>query len=90
MFLLDGCLDPVTDPDATTNQINNDLHNSTWAHQCKINFNPDSSKQTQEVIFSHELKITAYLQPIFSINQVHETATQKHRFQAKFSFFNKK
>ena len=29
MFLLDGCLDPVTDTDATTNQINNDLHNST-------------------------------------------------------------
>ena len=55
-----------------------------------MNFNPDSSKQAQEVIFSHELKITAYLQPIFSINPVHETATQKHRFQAKFSFFNKK
>ena len=37
----------VTDPNVTTNQINNDLHNiSTWVYQCKMNFNPDTSKQT--------------------------------------------
>ena len=37
----------VTDPNVMPNQINNDLHNiSTWVYQCKMNFNPDTSKQT--------------------------------------------
>ena len=40
----------VTDPNITGNQINNDLHNiSAWAYQWKMNFNPDTSKQAQEV-----------------------------------------
>ena len=38
----------VTDPNATVNQINNDLHNvNTWAHQWKMNFNMNTSKQAQ-------------------------------------------
>ena len=45
----------VTDPNVTANQINNDLHNiSTWAYQWKMNFNPDTSKQAQEVLFSRK------------------------------------
>ena len=43
-----------------------------------MNFNPDTSKQAQEVIFSRKVKVTAHLQLIFSNNPVHETATQKH------------
>ena len=43
----------VTDPNAMENQINNDLPNiNTWPYQWKLNFNPDTSKQAQEVIFS--------------------------------------
>ena len=61
---------------ATANQINNDLHNiSTWAHQCKMNFNPDTSEQTQEVIFSRKVKVTAHPQLVSNNNPVYETAT---------------
>ena len=69
----------VTDPNVTANQINNDLHNiSTWAYQWKMDFNPDTSKQAQEVLFSRKVKVTAHPQLVFNNNPVHETATQKH------------
>ena len=42
----------ITDANATANQINNILHNiNTWPHQWKMNFNPDTSEQAQEVIY---------------------------------------
>ena len=44
----------------------------------KINFNPDTSKQAQEVLFSRKLKVTAHRQLVFNNNPAHETATQKH------------
>ena len=51
----------VTDPNATANQINHDLHNiNTWAYQWKMNFNPNTRKQGYEVIFSRKIKITAH------------------------------
>ena len=69
----------VTDPNVTANQINKDLHNiSTWAHQWKMNFNPDTSKQAQEVISSRKVKVTAHPQLGFNNNSIHETETQKH------------
>ena len=53
----------VTDPNATANQINNDLHDiNTWVHQWKMNFNPDTSTQSQKVIFSRKIKITTHPQ----------------------------
>ena len=61
----------VTDPNVTANQINNDLHNiSTWAYQWKMNFNPDTSKQAQEVLFSRKVKVTAHPQLVFNNNPV--------------------
>ena len=37
--------------------LNNDLIKiKNWAIQCKMNFNPDPSKQAQEVIFSKNLQ----------------------------------
>ena len=69
----------VKDPNITANQINNDLHNiSTWDYQWKMNFNHDTSKQAQEVLFSSKVKVTAHPQLVFNNNPVHETATQKH------------
>ena len=51
----DTSISTVTDPNVTANQINNDLHNiSTWAYQWKMNFNPDTTKQAQEVLFSRK------------------------------------
>ena len=69
----------VTDLNATANQTNNDLNNiNTWAHQWKINFNPDTSKQVEEVIYSRNVKVTVHPQLVFNNNPVHGTATQKH------------
>ena len=37
----------------STVSLNNDLKKiSEWAAQCKMNFNPNPSKQTQELLFS--------------------------------------
>ena len=43
-----------------------------------MNFNPDTSKQAQEVIFSRKIKVTAHPHLVFNSNPVHETATQMH------------
>ena len=64
----------VTDPNVTANQINND----TRAYQWKMNFNPDTSKQAQKVLFSRKVKVTAHPQLVFNNNPVYETAAQKH------------
>ena len=64
----------VTDPNATANQINNDLHNiNTWDYQWKMNLNPDTSKHAQEVIFSRKIKVTADPPLVLNNNPVHET-----------------
>ena len=65
----------VTDPNA----INHNFHNiNTWALQWKMNFNPDTSKQAPEVIFSRKVKVIAHHQLVFNKNPVHETTTQNH------------
>ena len=43
-----------------------------------MTFNPDTSKQVQEVVFSRKVKVTAHPQLVFNNNSVHETATQKY------------
>ena len=41
------------DINASANELNDDLKKvSNWAFQWKMSFNPDPSKQAQEVIFS--------------------------------------
>ena len=55
--------------DVTTsvNQLSNDLKEiSDWAFQWKMSFNPDLSKQAQEVIFSRKLKNLSHLPLVFS------------------------
>ena len=42
-------------PERTANHLNNDLKEiNKWAFQWKMSFNPDPTKQAQEVIFSRE------------------------------------
>ena len=38
-------------------------------------FNSDTSKQAQNIIFSRKVKVTAHPQLVFNNNPVHETAT---------------
>ena len=46
----------VRDPINTSQELNNDLHTvSLWDYTWKMSFNPDPSKQAQEVIFSRKI-----------------------------------
>ena len=45
----------VSDESVTAEKLKKDLETiSKWAHQWKMQFNPDKNKQTVQVIFSHE------------------------------------
>ena len=69
----------VADPNATANQINNEMHNiNTCAHQRQKNFNPGTSKPGQDVIFSLKIKVVAHPELLFNKTPVHNTSTQKH------------
>ena len=63
----------------SVNALNNDLLKiNDWAYQWKMSFNPDSSKQAQEVIFSCKIKKPGHSVLIFNNNQAIQTPYQKH------------
>ena len=69
----------VHDPNATANDLNNDLAKiNDWAYQWKMNFNPDPSKQAQEVIFSRKIKSQNHSCLHFNNNPINQTPSQKH------------
>ena len=43
----------------SANDLEKEMEINNWAFQWKMNFNPDSSNQAQEVIFSHKAKETS-------------------------------
>ena len=66
----------VRDPNNTSQKLNNDLGKvSLWANKWKMSFNPDSSKQAQEVIFSRNIN-KAYHPPLLFNNST--VQKQKH------------
>ena len=59
--------------------LNKDLERiSNWATQWKMNFNPDTTKQASEVIFSRKLKKNVYPPLLFNNVSVTRTSSQKH------------
>ena len=69
----------VNDKNDSANILNNYLQSiSTWTYNWKMLFNPGSSKQAQEVLFSRKKKIQVH--PIVSLNnvQVERVSSQKH------------
>ena len=63
----------------SANELNNDLTRiSTWTFQWKMNFNPDPTKQAQEVIFSQKLQNTNHPCLIFNHNTISLTESHKH------------
>ena len=47
----------VRDPVVSAQELNHDLDLiNTWAHQWKMCFNPDPTKQAEEILFSQKLK----------------------------------
>ena len=49
-----------------------------WAFQWKMGFNPDPSKQVQEVIFSRKIQKTCHPSVYFNNNSVKQVPSQKH------------
>ena len=70
---------PVNDINLTAIQMNRDLNLiSNWAHQWKMQFNPDPLKQAQEVIFSRKRKDIIHPNLIFNNSVVNKVPCQKH------------
>ena len=69
----------VHDVNAAARELNDDLKKmNKWAFQWKMSFNPDPSKQAQEIIFSHKIKKLPHPSLVFSNNNVLQTSSQKH------------
>ena len=58
LFVYDTSLSSVIhEVQTSANNLNKDLERiSHWATKWKMNFNPDTAKQAQEVIFSRKVK----------------------------------
>ena len=66
----------VFNVDATAKELNDDLAKvQGWAFRWKMSFNPDISKQAQEVIFSRKLKKTPHPTLIFNSNLFNEASS---------------
>ena len=62
-----------------TNNLNEDLKKiNDWTTQWKMNFNPDPTKQAQEVIFSCKIEKPLHTPLNFNNANVTQTAFQKH------------
>ena len=69
----------VHNPINTSQKLNNDLDKvSLWGNKWKMSFNPDPSKQAQEVFFSRKIN-KEYHPPLLSNNStVQQISSQKH------------
>ena len=68
----------VYDPLLSAEIMNKDLIKiRKWAYQCKISFNPDITKQAQEVIFSRKSKKTGH--PTVYFNHAPVARTNCHK-----------
>ena len=69
----------INDPKAIAKHLWEDSDKiKEWAFQWKMNFNPDPSKQAQEVIFNYKVK-KVVLPPIsFNNKPVQQVSSQKH------------
>ena len=69
----------IHDSQTSTNVLNYDLEMiQNWAFQWKMNFNPDPTKQAQEVIFGRKTKRLHHLPLVFSNANVTQSIYQKH------------
>ena len=69
----------VRDPVVSAEELNHDRDLiNTWAHQWKMCFNPDPTKQAEEILFSQKLK-KPYHPPIyFGVTEVKRVSDHKH------------
>ena len=68
-----------SDPEISYRELTDDLMKiKNWAYQWKMSFNPEPSKQAQEVIFSHKLIQLPHQLLNFNDYQVNQVTNQKH------------
>ena len=69
----------VKNPISTATALNEDLETiRRWAHQWKMEFNPDPTKQATELLFSYKNKPPIHPPLIFNGNIVSKVDEQKH------------
>ena len=67
------------DINTSATELNKDLKKiNDWAFQWKMTFNPDRSKQAQEIIFSRKIKKATHPPLLFNNNNVSQVNSQKH------------
>ena len=80
----------IKDPMVSANNLNNDLDIIyQWAHQWKMELNPDSKKQASEVTFSCEKRKPNHPLLVFNGSAVTQVNEQKHLgliFESDLSF----
>ena len=69
----------VHDINTSAIELNKDLKKiNDWAFQWKMTFNPDRSKQAQEIIFCRKIKKATHSPLLFNNNNVSQVNSQKH------------
>ena len=69
----------VNDPLISANDLNHDLKIiQQWAHQWKMEFNPDPTKHAKEVLFSYKKSSVSHMQLAFNGMDVENVNNQKH------------
>ena len=69
----------VKDPGTSAYELNHDLDIiHKWAHQWKLEFNPDPTKQATEVLFSCKKSSPTHPQVVFNGTVVGKMSEQKH------------
>ena len=69
----------VHDPVVSADELNHDLNLiNKWAHQWKMSFNPDPTKQAEEILFSRKLKNTDHPPIYFNDIEVKRVSDHKH------------
>ena len=80
----------VRDPVVSAEELNHDLDLiNTWAHQWKMCFNPDPTKQVEEILFSQKLKNPVHPPIYFNNIEVKRVSDHKHlglTLDSKLSF----
>ena len=80
----------IHDVDTSANELNNDLYQINKSDfQWKMSFNPDPSKQAQEIIFSSKTKKICHPLLRFNNSIVSQSPYQKHLgifLDARFTF----
>ena len=72
-------LSVIHDNQTSANNLNKDLERiSNWATHWKMNFNPDTTKQAQEVIISRKVKKTGHPPLLFNNASVTWISSQKY------------